>query len=180
MRLTDSQRRGLTLCASRPTRAILPGHKLDRLEVSYTTAFILIGQQYAQTIPRPQDEPAHVAAILVVTTAGRAALAVPVEDVARYLAARPGSRGDYTTIKALAASSEPEPVDDETLARFTKQSHRIRDLRDLGDVERARVQVLQAIQAAERTDVEHHKLRPVLKRLRANLADLERQLKRAA
>lgn len=124
MKLTDAQRRGLTLCANRPTRAILPGHPLDRLEMSYTTGWALIEQRYAQTIPRPLDEPVHVAAILIITTAGRAALTAPIPDTPIYLAARPGPRGDYTTIKALAATGEPEPVNAEWLAEFQKRAAR--------------------------------------------------------
>lgn len=179
MKLTDTQRRALRLCANHPTPVILPGHKIDRLEISYTTGWALIEAEYAQTV-RQLQRPARVAATLIITLAGRAALAVPTEDIARYLAARPGPRGDYTTIKALAVAGEPEPVDEDTLKRITAQSHQIRDLKELGDIERARQQTARAIREAERVDVDLLKLRPVLKRLRANLADLERQLRKDA
>lgn len=53
---------------------------------------------------------------------------VGVEQV-RYLSARPGSSGDYTTVEGRAAKDEPEPVDEVQLKRFEKDARTAEQVR---------------------------------------------------
>jgi hypothetical protein len=112
--LTLPQRRALTILTRHAAHVIGRGHPLGRLNVSYTVAEALCVLGHARPVGRPADAPQHVVDAIVITTAGRAALARPVEEVPVFLKQRNG----LTTTPGKAVRGEAEVIDPDTLDAF--------------------------------------------------------------
>lgn len=115
--LTQGQRRALTILTRLPALVIAPGHRIERHHIAYVTAQALVIRSLVRPLPRVIDDPAHVMGSVVITKAGRAALAQPVEEIPVYLHARDG----LTTERQHAAPDEPEVIDTHTLSTWWRE-----------------------------------------------------------
>lgn len=113
MTLTPAQRRALTMCDHTPTRVVMPGQKVERTEIAYTTWLQLNQRAYVNTVIR-LDMPPYTQAFVIATKAGRAELNRPVLEEPRFLRAHYGGRHPqaYTDRYDMAVRDEPEPVPD--------------------------------------------------------------------
>lgn len=119
--LTPAQRRALTILTHFPAYVIGPGTPLGRLDVAYVTAERLVILEYARALPREPEHPPHGA--IVITRAGRAALAQPTEEIPVYLHERDG----LTTRRGSAAAGEPEVIDFATLDPWWREQALLRE-----------------------------------------------------
>lgn len=99
----------------------------------------------------------------------------------RYLTARPGKRGDYTSEERYAMKDEPETVGPEVLEQYAKDAERTNELRRIA-------RIGESAAARERLDL-HERLREleasrhtadITRELRAIRQRIERAEKRAA
>jgi hypothetical protein len=120
--LTPALRRALTILTHVPAYVIGPGTKLGRLDIAYVTAERLVILEYARPLPREPEHPPHGA--LVITRAGRAALAQPTEEIPIYLHERDG----LTTRRGRAAAGEPEVIDTATINGYWREQALLREL----------------------------------------------------
>jgi len=121
--LTPAQRRALHILTAFPAHVIGPGQKLERLDIAYITAERLVILGYARPLQHEDHHPPHGA--LVITQAGRAALAQPTEDPPVYLHERDG----LTTEASHAVRHDPtaEVIDSDTLDPWWREQALLRE-----------------------------------------------------
>jgi hypothetical protein len=151
--LTAGERRALTILSTQAAEVVKPGHVVDRLAVTYVIAEQLVIRGYA----RPEGD------LVVITQAGRGALAQPAETDARLLApaARPAhTELGYTDLPGAAMRDEPEAVTEAEQKRITDHAHAV-SLARKGNLQKElnaltldkRLLLLEAARAQRRIDV---------------------------
>ena len=116
-RLTLAERRALTILTGKAAQIVAQGVKVARLQVTYATAERLVVAGYARPVMGYRHEDPQIVGCLLITPAGRAALAVPVEETPVFLHARDG----LTTEAHRAIPDEPEVIDPHTLAAWWRE-----------------------------------------------------------
>lgn len=169
--LTPGQRRALTILANNAATIRPPGQPVDRLEISYVVAAALVLHGYA----RREDE------LLVITQAGRGALAQPVKDTPRLLApaARPArTEHGYTHIPGLQMRDDPgEAVSELEQKAITNQAHAIGLATQADQYLRARRDLALAIERMDQVVDQRH--RKEIRLMRSRLRMMDRDLKAA-
>jgi hypothetical protein len=168
--LTPGQRRALTILTDRTARITPIGQAVERLEIPWVVAMALLDQRLIRDTPDG----------LIITQAGRHALAQPVRDTPRLLAptARPAhTEHGYTDIPGAAMRDEPEAVTESEQAAITAQAHAVALVHRGDSYLQARHDLARAI---ERLDgIVDERGRKELRLMRSRLQFLDRQAKAA-